>query len=95
MVAGGHKTTAPSPLTYYSVVYQCSVRIALTFSALGSLNIFACDIHNAYLIARFWNNICTVVGPELSSTKGKVVLFSGSIYRMKSSGADFRALLVE
>jgi hypothetical protein len=49
VVADGHKTDAPAlPITYSSVVSRDSVRIALTIAAL---NIFVCDIQNAYLTA--------------------------------------------
>ena len=42
-------TTAPTSITYSSVVSRDSVRIALTIAALNGLDILAFDIHNAYL----------------------------------------------
>ena len=47
MVAGGHTTTAPAGLTYFSMVSRDSVRIALTIAALNDIEVMACDIKNA------------------------------------------------
>ena len=44
MVAGGHMTTAPSAVTYASVVSRKNVLISLTLAALG-------DVLNAYINA--------------------------------------------
>ena len=52
LVGGGHMTTAPMSITYLSVVSRDLVRIALTVEALNGLDILACDIQNAYLIAK-------------------------------------------
>jgi hypothetical protein len=53
LVADGHKTDAPaSTFTCSSVVSCDSVRIALTIAALHDLDIFACDIQNAFLTHR-------------------------------------------
>ena len=52
MVAGGHKTEAPSSITYSSDVSRYSVRIALTIAALNNLDVLACDIQNAYRTAQ-------------------------------------------
>ena len=49
MVAGGHKITTPSYLTYLSLVYQYSARIALKIAALNDLKVITCDIQNVYL----------------------------------------------
>jgi hypothetical protein len=52
LVADGHKTDAPAPtITYSSVVSRDSVRIALAIAALNDLDVFACDIQNAFLTA--------------------------------------------
>ena len=63
MVAGGHKTTAPSSLNYSSVVSWDNVRIDLKIAALNYLKVIACDIQNAYLTANFWEKIWTMTGP--------------------------------
>ena len=53
LVGGGHTTTAPSSITFSSVVSRDSVRIALTISALNEFDILACDIQNTYITAFF------------------------------------------
>ena len=95
MVAGGHKTSTPSSLTYSSVVSRDSVRIALTIAALNDLKVLACDIQNAYLTAKCREKIWTIAGPEFGSDKGKKMLIVRALYGLKSSGAAFRSLLSE
>ena len=95
MVAGGHKTTTPSTLTYSSVVSRDSVRIALTIAALNGLKVLACDIQNAYLTAKCREKIWTIAGPEFGSDSGKKMIIVRALYGLKSSGAAFRALLAE
>ena len=48
-VADGSKTVTPSAVCYSSVVSRESVRLAFLVAALHDLNVFACDISNAYL----------------------------------------------
>ena len=50
--AGGHTTDPPASLTYSRVVSRDSVWIALNIDALNDLDIWACDIGNAYLNCR-------------------------------------------
>lgn len=47
----GHKTKTPAVMTYSSMVSRDSVQIALMIAVLNDLNIMACDIQNAYLLA--------------------------------------------
>ena len=46
-VADEKKTEAPSSLTYSSVVYRDSIRIAFIIATLNDLDVCACDIGNA------------------------------------------------
>ena len=64
LVGRGHTTTAPSSITFLSVVSRYSVRIALTISALHNLNILAYDTQNSYLTALCRENIWTFAVPE-------------------------------
>ena len=48
-VANGSTTEAPVALCYSSVVSRDSVRIAFLLAALNDLEVFPCDIGNAYL----------------------------------------------
>ena len=50
-VLDGHKTLDPISSTYAGVVSRESVQIALTYTALNDLDVFAADIQNAYLQA--------------------------------------------
>ena len=95
MVAGGHKTTTPTSLTYSSVVSRDSVRLAFLIAALNGLDILACDIQNAYLTAPCREKIFTIAGPEFGSDKGKVFIITRALYGLKSSGAAFRAFLAD
>ena len=95
MVAGGHTTETPAPLTYASVVSRDSVRIALTIAALNDLKILACNIQNAYLNAQCREKIWTIAGPEFGSDAGKLMIVVRALYGLKSICAAFRALLAE
>ena len=47
-VADGSRTEAPASMTYSSVVWRESVRIAFLMAALNNLEICATDVGNAY-----------------------------------------------
>ena len=49
--ADGHKTEAPSAITYSSVVSRDSVRIMLMVAALNELDLQSADVQNAFLTA--------------------------------------------
>ena len=49
LVADGHPTALPSSITCSSVVSRESVTISFLLASLNDLDIFACDICNAYL----------------------------------------------
>jgi hypothetical protein len=94
-VADGHKTKTPAAMTYSSVVLRDSVRIALTIAALNDLDIMACDIQNAYLTADCREKCWTAAGPKFGSEAGLPMIIKKTLYGLKSSGAAFRAHLVE
>jgi hypothetical protein len=50
-VTGGHTTTAPSLMTYSSVMSRDSIRLAFLIAALNDIDIMSCDLENAYLNA--------------------------------------------
>ena len=52
-VAGGHTTDPPSSLTSSIVVSRYSVRIDFTLDDLNDIDIWACDIGNAYLNKKY------------------------------------------
>jgi hypothetical protein len=57
-VTGRHTTTAPSSMTYSSVVLRDSVWLAFLIAALNDIDTMSCDLENAYRGARqicaFW-----------------------------------------
>ena len=95
MVAGCHKTTTPSSITYSSVVSRDSSRIGLTIAALNGLKVLGGDIQNAYLTAKYREKIWTIAGEEFGTDSGKIMLVVRAPYGLKSSGKAFRALLAE
>ena len=95
IVAGGYQTISLTTLTYSSIVSRDSVRIALILAALNGLQVLACDIQNAYLIASCYEKIWTTTRPEFRSDVGKNILVVWALYGLKSSGAVFRAFLAE
>ena len=62
LVADGHTISPPSSITYSSVVSRESVRILFLLASLNDLDIFAYDIGNAYIDAKFREKLCTEEG---------------------------------
>ena len=48
LVSGGHMTTAPSAVTYVSIVSRKSVHIALTLAALNDLKVKCGNVPNVH-----------------------------------------------
>jgi hypothetical protein len=94
-VAHGHTTYTPHAMTYASVVWRDSVRIALTLAALNDLNVKMADIDNAYLTAPITEKILTVLVPEFGDDAGKWALIFRALYGLKSADATFRNHLAE
>ena len=94
-VAGGHTTDPPSSITYSSVVARDSVRIAFTVDSINDLNIWVCDIGNAYLNAPCREKIWKKAGLEFGQEKGTVMVIDRSLYGLKTSGASWRSMLAD
>ena len=62
------------------VVTRDSVRIALLVAALNKLELLACDIQKAYLMADCPEKIYIIAGPEFGSEEGQ------ALYGLKSRG---------
>jgi Reverse transcriptase (RNA-dependent DNA polymerase). len=97
LVTGGHMTEAPSSLTYSSVVSRDSVHLAFLIVALNDLEILCTDVGNAYLNAPCKEKIWTVlVGIEFfGSEAGLTMIIVRALYRLKTSGASWAAMLAE
>jgi len=94
-VAGGHLTEAPSSITYSTVVSRDSIRILLLVAARNDLDIYSCDIQNAYLNAKPRERVYFVAGEEFGDAKGQIVVIVRALYGLKSSGAAFRSKLAQ
>jgi len=89
-VKDGHKTPEPDKSTYAGVVSRESVRIALTYAALNSLEVFACDIQNAYLQSPSSEKHYIICGIEFGlENVGKRALIIRALYGGKRAGADY------
>jgi hypothetical protein len=73
-VAGGHTTTAPSSMTYSSVVLCDSVQLAFLIAALNDIDRMSCYLENTYLNAPCREKIWFEGGIECGkSTKARYV----------------------
>ena len=80
-VADGHKTSAPSAVTYSTVVSRDSVRIIFLVAALNGLDVQGADIQNAYLIAPNKEKLWMKAGPEFGDHAGKYFVVAREIGR--------------
>ena len=62
LVDDSHTTSLPSSMTYSSVVSRESVRVSFLLAYLNDLEIFARDIGNTYLNAKFREKLWTESG---------------------------------
>jgi hypothetical protein len=72
---GGHTTTAPSSMTYSSVVSCDSIRLAFLIGALNDLDIMSCDLENAYLNALAEKRFGSKVRSKALRTMARYVLW--------------------
>ena len=68
-VASGHATGPPASITNYGVVYRYSIGVAFTISDINDIDIWACDIGNAYLTEKFREKIWTKSGTKFGNEK--------------------------
>ena len=62
--ADGNKTNTPMEMTYSSVVSRDLVSIVLMISAINDLDVLACDIDNAYIMADCREQVWVVARPK-------------------------------
>jgi hypothetical protein len=94
-VTGRHTTTAPSSMTYSSVVLRDSVWLAFLIAALNDIDIMSCDLENAYLNTPCQEKIWFEGGIECVEDQGKVCVVVRSLYGLKSARAAFRSSLAQ
>ena len=95
LVAKSHTTSPPSSITYSSVVSRESVRIAFILASFNALDIFACDIVNAYPNVKCREKLWTESGIEFGTEKGMAMIITRALYGIKISGAAWREKLAE
>jgi len=99
--ADGHKTDAPSSVTYSTVVSRDSVRIMLLIASLNELDVLSGDVQNAYLTApnreKVWIRAREEFGvvPGCEGLVGKILIVKRALYGLKSAGASFRAFMAQ
>ena len=72
LVAGGHRTEAPAPITCGArVVSQETKRLALTIGALHDLEVKVRGVLNAYITAPVKEKVWTVLRPEFGRDAGQ------------------------
>ena len=72
-----------------------SVSISFLLSSLNDLDIFACDICNVCLNAKYREKICTESGTEFGTEKGMLMIIERVLCGLKSSGAAWREKIAE
>ena len=72
-----------------------SFRIAFLLASVNDLDIFACDIGNAYRNTNCREKLWTEAGTEFDTEKGMVTTIERASYGLKRSGAAWRGKLVE
>ena len=71
-----------------------SVRIECILASLNGLEIFACDIGNAYRNTKCRVKFCTEAGTEFGTEEEMIMIITRSLYGIKRYGAERRAQLV-
>ena len=59
------------------------------------MDVWAADIGDAYLNAKYRERIWTVAGKEFGSDEGQVMIIVQALYGLKSSGTAWRQTLAE
>ena len=93
--ADGNKTKTPASMTYSSVVSRDSVWIAFPIEVLNVLDVFSCDIQNAYFTVDCKEQVRVADGPKFGSEAGNNMLVRKALCVLKSSGAAFRSFLAD
>ena len=72
-------------MTYSSVVSRESVRIALKIAALNYVDLLDYNIHNAYLMADYREQVWVTAVTNFGSKAGKNMMERKTLYVMKIS----------
>ena len=89
-VLDGHKTPDPVGSTYAGELSCESIRVAFTYAALNGLDVFAVDIHNAYLQMPSSQQDYIKCNPEFGlENVGRTALIHRALYGGKAAGHEF------
>ena len=90
-VAMGNLTEPPKESVYSSVVSVRSLRIIMFLAELNGLDLYACDIGNAYLEANTKEKLAIVGGPEFRdfNMEDHMLIIERALYGLRTSGARF------
>jgi Reverse transcriptase (RNA-dependent DNA polymerase) len=90
LVAGGHLTDPnTTDNTYSSILYLCSMRIAIAAAELNELDIMVSEVSSAYLEAYTQEKVCFIAGPELRPLEGHLLVKVCALYGLRTSGAQW------
>ena len=77
-------TRALATITYASIVFKETVRIALMIAALNDLEVKSGDIINAFVQALVTERVWTTLGPDFYKDARKTVVIVRALYGLKS-----------
>ena len=66
-----------------------TIRVAFVLAELNNLGVMAADISTAFLHGRTCEKVYNKAGPEFGKFAGRILLFDGCVYGLKSSAARF------
>ena len=72
-----------------------SVSIEIILASLNDLEIFTCDIGNAYIDEKYIEKIWTEAGTESGTEKGMVTIITRALYGIKISGDSCKEKISE
>ena len=86
LVADGNLTNLPVESVYSGVVSLKSLRICIFLAELNDLELWGCDVGNAYLESYTQEKNYIVTGPEFGDKAGRVFIIIKALYGLRSSG---------
>ena len=92
---GAYLTDPPSSLAYANVVNQHTWVAVILIAALKDLRVLAGYIQNAYLNAHTKENFYFRAGDKWKHNKGWIIIITGALYELKSSGLVWRNHLTD
>jgi Reverse transcriptase (RNA-dependent DNA polymerase) len=95
LVAGGHLTAVPADSVYSGVVSLRSLRIIIFVAELNGLEIFGCDVGNAYLEAETKERVYIVASAGFGLLEGHTLIIHKALYGLRTSGLRWHERLAD